>query len=146
MIKKKAYEKQNFKTLYDNQAEMVKKQGDFSQYGFEEEYWFSNRRLDVKRQARNIFDFRGADVFPTEVSWNQVDITLPKWNYLVVCVWQTTSSNDAMWVYVNNVLSYKFSWGSTIFIQAIDSDNSQLSFRPISNTGTWTYKPLFISI
>ena len=145
MIKKKPYEKQDNKTLFNNQQHELDKQSNFDNYGLTSEYGFSERRLDIRRQARNIIPYKTPDELNVTYNVGEINVELPYGNYLVTWYWTTTWSGD-----VDVSL-----WGSTLLtisgnqisvpIKVAEAQQT-FSITPQTNTGTWTYSIIFISL
>ena len=145
MIKKKPYEKQDNKTLFNNQQSELNKQNNFADYGLQPEYWFSERRLDIRRQARNIIPYKTVDELWVTYNGGEMSVKLPYWNYLVTWYWTTTWSWD---------VDLSIDWTTFLTVSGnqlsvpIKVTNGQQTFAitPQTNTGTWTYSIIFISL
>ena len=144
MIKKKPYEKQNMKTLYDNQQDIIRKQGNFDDYGLSSEYWYSSRTLDARRQARNIIPYQTISEFEHRYNVWELYMKPPRGKYLVTGYWQTTGSWNVK-VYKDSGYFLEIS-GNQISIPVEIEDWEVLSIRPNTNTWTWTYYLIFISL
>ena len=145
MIKKKPYEKQDNKTLYNNQQELINKQSYFADYGIDPEYWFATRRLDIRRQARNIIPYKTIEDFKTTYDTGEIYVTLPYWKYLITWYWTTTWSGSVN-VYLDSTQLLTIS-GNQISVPINVKETQQtFSIRPQTNTGTRVYNIIFISL
>lgn len=144
MIKKKPYEKQENKTLYNNQQEMINRQGNFDNYGLDSEYWFSARTLDARRQARNIIPYQTISEFNHRYDGGEIYMKPPRGKYLVTWYWQTTGSGNVK-VYKDSGYFLEISWNQ-ISIPVEIEEWETFSIRPNTNTWTWTYNLIFISL
>ena len=146
MIKKKAYEKQDMKTLYNNQWELVKKQKNFSNYGIENEYWFSDKRLYAKLQARNIIKYSKLN-FSEGISGinGRIIRQMQEWEYLICWTRSTVWLATYVEIYLDGQLllhdeSHSFcipiSVGKWWWTLDIDPDN----------VAWMTYNIIFISL
>lgn len=145
MIKKKPYEKQNTKTLYDNQQNLIYKQGDFNNYGLTSEYGFSERRLDIRRQARNIIPYKTIEELGVTYNVGEMSVKLPYGNYLVTWYWTTTWSWDVD-LSIDGTTFLTVSGNQISVPISIESEQQTFSITPQTNTGTRTYSIIFISL
>lgn len=145
MIKKKPYEKQNNKTLYDNQQNLIYKQGDFNNYGLESEYGFSARRMDIRRQARNIIPYKTLEELWPTYNVGEISVNLPYGNYLVTWYWTTTWSGDVDLSLDGTTLLTVSGNQISVPINVTDAQQT-FAITPQTNTGTRTYNIIFISL
>lgn len=145
MIKKKPYEKQNMKTLYDNQQELINRQGNFDNYGLSSEYWYSARNLDARRQARNIIPYETISDLETTYNGWEIYVRLPYWKYLITWYWTTTGSWGVK-AYLDSTQLIAISANQISIPVNVEKDTQIFSIKPNTNTWTWTYNLLFISL
>lgn len=145
MIKKKPYEKQENKTLYNNQQERINRQNNFADYGLTPEYWFSARTLDARRQARNIIPFKTIWEYENRYDGGELYVNLPYGEYLITWYWTTTGSGDVdVFLGEDNLLTVS---GNQISIPVgVQNAQATFSIKPQTNTWTWTYNLIFISL
>lgn len=145
MIKKKPYEKQDNKTLYNNQQERINRQNNFDNYGLSSEYWFSARTLDARRQARNIIPYQTIWDFESRYDGGEMYVKLPYWKYLITWYWETTGSGSVD-VYLDNDNLLTISGNQISIPVGVQNSQQEFSIRPQTNTWTWTYNLIFISL
>lgn len=145
MIKKKPYEKQDNKTLYNNQQERINRQNNFDNYGLSSEYWFSARTLDARRQARNIIPYQTIGDFESRYDGGELYLNLPYWKYLITWYWETTGSWSVD-VYLDNDNLLTISGNQISIPVGVQNSQQEFSIRPQTNTWTWTYNLIFISL
>jgi len=145
MIKKKPYEKQESKTLYNNQQERISRQSNFDNYGLTSEYGFSERRLDIRRQARNIIPYKTIEELWATYNDGEMSVNLPYWNYLVTWYWTTTWSGDVD-VTLDGTTLLAVSGNQICIPVKVVSQSETFTITPQTNTGTRTYNIIFISL